>query len=189
MSDGPYRSLPMSRSWKRLAEFAENVNFGGAEMSAAALNALKKAWRKGVPNALMTGFCKVFLEPQPGLFPHHCIEDVKSLSGLAEGHGLGRLLIDHAAMVVHEGRSGEAGLIEATQRTLAACGARASRQIEEHYLRKAPLILVRQVRERVRQALSDADPRALARQLCGLDVAAARRPSRKHKDLDDGVPL
>lgn len=189
MSDGPYRSLPMSRSWKRLAEFAENVNFGGADMCAAAADALEKTWRKDVPDALMAGVCKVFLEPQSGLFADQRLEEIEALSRLAAGHGIGRLFIDHAAMVVQEGHSGESGLIEATQRALTACGARASRQIDEHYLRKAPATLTRQVRERVWQALSAADRRALARLLCGLEAGTARRPSLKHKDLDDGVPL
>lgn len=189
MSDDPHRSLPMSRSWKRLAEFAENVNFDDVDLCSAASNALERTWRSSVPDAFMASVRQVFLKPQSGLFPDQHLGEIEALSTLAAGHGIGRLLLDHAACVTQEGAFGEAALIEATQRTLTAYGARASRSIEEHYMRKAPGVLARQVRERVWQALSAADRRALARQLCGLDVSLGRRPSLKHQGVDDGVPL
>jgi hypothetical protein len=189
MSDGPYRSLPMSRSWKRLAEFAENVNFGDADLCAAAKDALERTWRSSVPDGFMESVRKVFLTPQFGLFADQRLGEIEALSTLAAGHGIGRLLLDHAACVTQEGSFGEPALIEATQRTLTACGARASRSIDEHYMRKASGVLARQVRERVWQALSAADRRALARQLCGLDAGPGRRRSLKHQGIDDGVAL
>lgn len=189
MSDGPYRSLPMSRSWKRLAEFSENLNFGTADTCAAAIDALDKTWRANVPTAVIGGLRNVFLEKQSGLFSDQHVEEVEALSSMVDGHGVGKLLIDHAVCVLQEGGCGETGLLAAAERTLTAWGARASRQIEEHYLRKAPALLTRQVRERVEQALGTADRRALGRQLCDLGSGAARPRSLKHKGIDDGVPL
>ncbi len=189
MSDGPHRSLPMSRSWKRLAEFAENENFESADTCAAAVVALERTWRAEMPPALIDGVRRVFLEKQSGLFADQRIDDAEALSSETAGYGFGKLLLEHALGVLHEGRSGEDGLEEATKRALTACGARASRSIEEHYVRKAPASLTKQVRGRIEHALGTADLRALARQLSGLEPGAANRPSLKHKDIDDGVPL
>lgn len=189
MSDGPYRSLPMSRSWKRLAEFSENENFGSVDTCAAAVNALEKTWRSDVPATVVDGLRQLFLEQQPGLFSDQRVQEIEALTPKAAGHGIGKLLVDNAVWVLQEGGSGESGLVEAAERALTACGARASRQIEEHYLRKASASLTKQVRGRVEQALGTADRRALARQLCGLAPGAAKRPPLKHKDIDDGVPL
>lgn len=189
MSDGPYRSLPMSRCWKRLAEFSENENFGDADMCAAAVEALERTCRKGLPAEVTEGLRRVFLEQQAGLFADRRPEAVEALQPLAAGNAIGKLLLDHAVCVLHEGGGGERGLTEAAERMLTAVGARATLQIEEHYVRDAAPFLTRQVVGRIEQALDAADKLTLARQLCGLGAGAARRVSLKHKDIDDGVPL
>ena len=189
MSDGPYRSLPMSRSWKRFAKFAQNTNFGGDDVCGAALDALKKEWRKGVPAALAASAREIFLAPQSGLFVSHRVEDAQALYALATGHGFGKLFVDHVVNAIQEGRNGDSGLVEATKRVLVAYEARVFRQIEEIYSRKAESSVTRLVCRRARKALDAIDHSALARQLCGLDSPVARRASVKHKGLDEGVPL
>lgn len=129
MSDGPYRSLPMSRDWKRLAEFSENENFDRADTCAAATNALAGTWRNEVPVVVVKGIRGVFLEQQPGLFIDAQISKMQALMEESAGYGFGRLLTDHAVAVLNEGRCGEAGLVEATRRALDAYSARAARQI------------------------------------------------------------
>lgn len=189
MSDGPYRSLPMSRWWKRLAKFSENENFASADMCGAAIQALWKTCRAELPPNVLEGLCSVFLEQQPGLFPDHHIDAVEVLRPMAAGHKICKLLLDHATYVLHEGGSGEIGLTEAAERMLTAVGESATRQIEEHYLRKDTVFLTRQVVGRVEQALGTADKRTLARRLCGLEWENSKRASHKHKDINDGVPL
>lgn len=189
MSDGPYRSLPMSRCWKRLAEFAQNENFGHADICAAAVEALERTCRSALPAEVMEGLRGVFLAQQAGLFSERRVESVEALRPLADGHAIGKLFLDHATCVLHEGGEGENGLTEAAERTLTAVGATHTRQIEEHYVRVAATSFVRRVVGRVEQALDTADKRTLARQLCGLEPGTARRASLKHKDIDDGVPL
>lgn len=189
MSDGPYRSLPMSRSWKRLAEFSENENFDRADTCAAATRALETTWRDEVPVAVVKGMRAVFLEQQPGLFTDAQITKLQALAEESAGYGFGRLLTDHAVSVLNEGLSGEAGLVEATRRALDAYSARAARQIEEHYCRKASACLTRQVRERIAQAISAANFHTLARHCAGLDQGAIRSGSFKHMGIDDGVSM
>lgn len=189
MSDGPYRSLPMSRGWKRLAEFSENVNFDHADACAAATRALQSTWRSEVPIAVVREIRTVFLEDQPGLFSDEQIDRMDTLIVSSAGYGIGRLLADHAARVLREGLSGMAGLAEATKRTLHAYAARAARQIEEHYCRKASAHLTRQVRERIAQAVGAADFDALARHCAGLERGRVRSGSFKHTEIDDGMAL
>lgn len=189
MSDGPYRSLPMSRCWKRLAEFSENENFGNADICAAAVKALERTCRSALPAEVMEGLRNVFLEQRAGLFADQGVESIEALRPLTAGHGIGKLLLDHATCVLHEGGGGESGLTEAAERMLTAVGASATRQIEEHYVRETATSLTRRIVGRVEQALDTADKRTLARQLCGLEPGAPTRSSLKRKDIDDGVPL
>jgi hypothetical protein len=189
MSDGPYRSLPMSRGWKRLAEIGENLNFDHADACAAAKHALESTWLNEVPISVVMGIRTVFLETQPGLFLDEQIGRLHALAQSSAGYGLGRLLVDHAARALGEGLRGEAGLVEATKRTLDAYAARATRQIEEHYCRRASARLTHQVRERIAQAVGTADLDALARNCAGVERGRIRSGSFKHKEIDDGVLL
>jgi len=189
MSDGPFRSLPMSRGWKRLAKFAENANFDRADTRAAATHALATTWRNEVPAAIVKGIRDVFLEREPGLFSDMRLARIDAVVSDNAGYGLGRMLGAHASSVLTEGLTGEAGLAEATRRTIDTCIARATRQIEENYYREASAHLTQQVRERIAQAISTADLNTLTRQCAGLEPRARRSSVRKHADIDEGVPL
>lgn len=190
MSDGPYRSLPMSRGWKRLAEFAENVNFDRADTCAAASHALKATWTNEVPAIVIQGLREVFFEKEPGLFSDTRLARIEAVVADAAGFGLGRLLAAHASSVLTEGLTGEAGLTEATKRALESCAARTVRQIEEHYCRKASARLTAQVRTRISDAIGSADITTLARQCAGLEPRVRLgRSVRKHVDIDAGVAL
>lgn len=189
MSDGPYRSLPMSRAWKCLAKLAENSNFDSTDTAAAAMHALASTWGSEVPSQLSKSLRDVFLESGPGLFGDAQTTQAQALSSTAAGFGLGRLLTEHAVAVLTEGMHGEAALAETVQRALYAYAARAARQIEEHYCREASGKLTKQVRERIAGAIATADFSGLARQCTGLELKASKLRSVKHTSLDDGVPL
>lgn len=189
MSDGPYRSLPMSRAWKRLAKLAENANFDPTDTAAAAMRALASTWGTEVPSTISSGLRDIFLDSEPGLFHDTQTTQAQALSSSAAGFGLGRLLTEHAVVVLSEGMHGEAALAETVQRALYAYAARAARQIEEHYCRQASGKLTSQVRERIAGAIATADFSGLARQCSGLDPKASGPRPAKHSSLDDGVPL
>ena len=189
MSDGPYRSLPMSRGWKRLAKFAENANFDRADTCAAATHALATTWRNEVPAAIVRGIRDVFLEREPGLFSDMGLARIDAVVSDNAGYGLGRTLGAHASSVLTEGLTGEAALAEATRRTLDTYTARATRQIEEHYCREASAKLTQQVRERIGQAIGTADLNTLARQCAGLEPRARRSSVHKHVGIEEGVAL
>lgn len=179
----------MARSWKRVAELAENENFECHDISVALLNALERTWRAEVPMAVVDGVRSAFLAKQSDLFPEQRVAPVKELLPEAAGHGFGRLLIDHAIGILHARGSGEIGLADATERALGAYGARAARQIDEHFHRKASHFLTTRVLARVEEALRVADLGTLARKLSGLAPRTAKHPSIKRRGIDDGVPL
>ena len=190
MSDGPYRSLPMSRGWKRLAQYAENENFGSAETCAAANSALEGTWRKEVPAVVVNELREVFLEPASDLFNDERFKRIQEAGDEAAGYGLARTLTMCASSVLTEGLSGEVGFLEAIKRAVWDYAARARRQMEEHYCRTASARLTQQVRQRISQAISAADFEGLARQWSGLDKRAGKRSVvPKHSGLDDGVAL
>lgn len=189
MSDGPYRSLPMTRSWKRLAKFAQNQNFEPADICSAAVTALAKDWRAGVPPAVVDGIRNVFLAQQAGLFPEQRIEQLQALRRNTAGHGFAGLFFDCAVAVVHTGRSGEAALVEAANNALLVRASRGVRQVEEHYYREATTALANRVRGRLEDAIENTGVGALARQLLNIIPGPAPRRSMKRQGLDDGVPL
>lgn len=190
MSDGPYRSLPMSRGWKRLAQYAENENFGSSEACAAANSALDGTWRKEVPAVVVNELREVFFQPASDLFNDDRLKRIQEAGDEAAGYGLARQLTAHASSVLTEGLSGEVGFLEAIKRAVWDYAARARRQMEEHYCRAAPARLTQQVRQRISQAISAADFEGLARRWGGLDKRGGKRSVvPKHSGLDDGVAL
>ncbi|MDA8450460.1 hypothetical protein M5C97_18180 [Acidovorax sp. NCPPB 3859] len=189
MSDGPYKSLPMSRSWKRLAHCAENENFNSSDTCAAANNALEVTWRQEVPTVVVNRLREVFFERVPDLFNDARINRIEEAAGDAVGYGLARRLTVHASSVLTEGLSGEVGFLEAIKRAVWDYAARARRQIEEHYCRTASSRLTQQVRQRILQAISAADFEGLARRWAGLDKRAKRSVISNRTGLDDGVAL
>lgn len=189
MSDGPYKSLPMSRAWKRLAKLAENVNFDPADTAAAAMHALANTWGSEVPSLVSSDLRNIFLDRERGLFGDSQVTKAQALSSAAAGFGLGRLLAEHAVAVLSMGMHGEAALTETVQRALQAYAARAARQIEEHYCRQASGRLTKQVRDRIADAIATADLSGLAKQCSGLEPRGTKPRPVKHDSLDDGVPL
>lgn len=190
MSDGPYKSLPMSRGWKRLAQYAENENFDSADTCAAANSALEGTWRKEVPTAVINELREVFFERAPDLFNDARLKRIEAAAGDAAGYGLARQLTAHASSVLNEGFSGEVGFLEAIKRAVWDYAARARRQMEEHYCRTTSSRLTQQVRQRISQAIGAADFEGLARRWGGLDRRQSkRRVIPKHSGVDDGVAL
>lgn len=190
MSDGPYKSLPMSRSWMRLAECAENENFDEEDTRAAVNHALATTWRNDVPDEVVQGVSGVFLEREPELFIEARIARIEAVVDAAAGSGLGRLFVAYASMVLAEGLTGPAALEETAKRALMASAASHARQIEEHYCRKASSRLTSQVSNRIRHSISTADMCSLARRCCGLERRSRKSSARpKHTGIEDGVAL
>jgi len=188
MSDGPYKSLPMSRAWKRLAEFAQNDNFEPGHIAEAASKALMRDWRANVPASLIAGVREVFCGSQSALFSEQGAEQLRAMGEQTDNRTFARLFLDCAVLRMESGRMGEAGLVEAAENAMLARGARGVRQVEEHYFRKSSASLAKSVRGRLEQGVSSTDLASCARVLLKVSPPTHRQ-SLRHQGIDEGVPL
>lgn len=188
MSDGPYKSLPMSRAWKRLAEFAQNDNFEPDHIAEAASSALMRDWRANVPAGLIAAVREVFCL-QSTLFNEQRAEQLRAMGEQTGNRAFARLFLDCAVLGVESGQIGEVGFVNAAADALLARGARGTRQVEEHYFRKSSPSLAKSVRGRLEHGVTSADLASCARVLLKVSPAPTGRASLRHQGIDEGVPL
>lgn len=191
MSDGPYKSLNMSRAWKKFAEWAYKPAFEIEEVAGLVIPALEESWREedcgDVVRALKTILGG---ERQIDMFgASKMVELEAARRELAAGSPMRRLIVDHTIKAVAEGKTGLHAIQEGIQCALQDRAARVPRQAEEHFLRKhsTESIATRQ-RTRMESAIAIAPISSLARRLSGLDKAAPVK-TVKHQDIEDGARL
>jgi hypothetical protein len=186
MSDGPHKSLPMRRGWKKVAEYAGNVTFASNEVCDAIVTAIEQDWRKDISLGLVGSIQDVL--GGATLFSEDRIQALEDLRQSVAGGAMGHVLLDHVLYAVSDGKSGDTAFQEAVTRTAIDWSARRARQVEEHYLRKSSTENATIVRSRIEEAVQKASFTALASRL--LDAASRPVPRLvKHDGLDDGVPL
>lgn len=189
MSDGPYRSLNMNCQWRRVAQYADNPAFSQDEVARAFVPALDRCCEEEVPSHLWRTLLGIFSAPQDTLFPEQRADQVRALRHQVGGRPLACLLIDSAALAASKGPATEETLIDAAVRALSQRGARANKQVEEHWYRASNERRTEQMRKRLENALICAPLTALARQhVMNMAMPDARR-SAKQKGLEDGVQL
>jgi len=190
MSDGPHRSLSMSRAYKKVAERAYNENFDVQEFVTLFTRALVDDLRKDVPTEAVELLRGQFRAGEMELFPDQRAHDLSAARRLVDGSPLGALLVDCTAEGLSYGNVGEQGLVSAVDTALLDRAARAARQIEEHYYRHPDASETRtvQMRERLDHAIAQLDTANMARQALGDRSATLDRIAR-HEGLDEGVPF
>ena len=186
MSDGPHRSLKMSRSWKKVAECADNPAYNLENISEAIVPAINDDWRKEVSAKLVNSIRDVLGEDL--LFPNDTAIQLESLRKISAGRPLGSILIDYTIQAVLSGISGDKALQGATLNALIDRAARCARQVEEHYFRESTSPRSVNVRSRIEQGILGANFGSLASRLLDPDSKPAHR-SKKHDGLDDGIAL
>jgi hypothetical protein len=188
MSDGPHRSLNMNRSWKRLAEYADNEAYSLAEIAGAYIPALEQCCRDEVPDGLWGNLNRIFADQQQALFGEQKVQEITALRASVAGRPLGCALVDEAERLASIGTLGTQFLLEATTRALLSRAARANRQVEEHFYRNSTDRRTKNVRDRMESGLKAAALKTLAERCFNTSSAPISR-SRKQADLDDGVQL
>jgi len=189
MSDGPHKSLPMPRAWKKLAECADKTAYHPDEVTEAARYALERDWQQEVPKSFLANARKAL--DQLNLFPEHLVIALQKLRTTVAGNHLCNLVLDYAIHAAREGKAGEAALHDAVKNAAIDYTARRSRQVEEHYLRKArraPLERSRAVRRRLNDAFQNAQTEKVVKQLIDPKEKPAHK-IKKRNGLDDGVEL
>lgn len=188
MSDGPHRSLPMRRSWKRVAECADNRAFDAIEIQQAIGAALEQDCRGEMSRDFLDRMSRICRDEENSLFKGQARPKLEALRPEA-GPGIGHVILDHAIRLAANGTAAGEIPMEATKRGLIDRGARCARQVDEHYCRKSTQARAYKVRERVEQGLKGSHLDSVARRvLNGEPGKSSRQPTRK-QGLDDGVKL
>lgn len=183
MSDGPHKSLPMKRRWKRVAERASKPAYTAEQLHEAVDVALREDWR-----AEVTSEFRAALDIAVGdglLFADQAQRDVQEL-GRRFASPLQSAILDEVAGALDMGLRDQLAIEAGVAGALAQRGFRAVRQIEEHIVRdlgRAPPGL----RERLEGSISEARVRDIAKDV----LAGSRRRARpvRYDGIEDGPPL
>jgi hypothetical protein len=99
MSDGPHRSLPMGKSWQKVAERADKGAYSPDEIAEALRQALEDDFKQDVPSLLIQALQHALDDrPQLDLFSSQAAVDrVEALRPQAAGRPLADSLVDCAA--------------------------------------------------------------------------------------------
>lgn len=127
MSDGPYRSLPMMRHWKKVAKFAENYAFTDSECAEILRYALKKDFR----NVILKNIQNVLYKGLP--FKELMIEDLESIRKSCDLTVAECDLIDNTIQSIYADNLNFDGILNESCEIYMRAEAKS---IEEHYLRK-----------------------------------------------------
>jgi hypothetical protein len=187
MSDGPHRSLPMRKGWKRVAESADNDAFGTDEIRDAILPALEEDCRGEISPEFFGSLRRVCADQETLLFKTDVAPSLEALKNAA-GAGLARAVLNYALQQAARGNAATDIPLKALKGALMDRAARANRQVEEHYCRESTTPRANKVRERIEQAIGSADIEGVARRILDPESKSETQAPRR-KGLDDGVKL
>jgi len=189
MSDGPHRSLPMRRAWKELAKRADKRTYDATEVQEALRHALASDWKNEVSPALISALKDVFSGRDNSLgFGKIALDQLEAAKPLAAGSVFGTNAVSWCIRAVKEGRVDKAAFYEAIGSAIRERGFAASRQVEEHYLRKSTENRAANVRQRIEKGGAMSDFKGMARRFLKIDGSSNGSPAKKqHDGLDDGV--
>lgn len=188
MSDGPHRSLPMHRGWKRVAERCANIAFSTEEITNALIPALQQDCQAEMSPELVNGIRNVFDDQAASLFkddPRPRLEALREVAGC----GIGLTLLDNVIELSPSGAAELDDLARAMTAALEDRAGRSSRQIEEHYCRTSAAPRALNTRSRMEQSIAASPLETLARQILKLDGGAPVRRAIRMQGLDDGVRI
>ncbi|MDP1701733.1 MAG: hypothetical protein Q8L53_12350 [Aestuariivirga sp.] len=189
MSDGPHKSLPMRKGWKKFAEHADKAAFELEQVADAAIPALEGDWWEDVAPSIDALRKIVGDTRQFSLFGNISMEAIEALKQNNPGNSLLCAVVDGVVRAVASGQTNEEALLSGAIAALIDRGARAIRQVEEHYLRKAGANRAYDMRTRMEDGISRAPVEALGRRMLGFDPRIAPLKPQKLQGLDDGVRL
>jgi hypothetical protein len=187
MSDGPHRSLPMRKGWKRVAESADNQAFGTDEIRDAILPALEEDCRGEIGPEFFSSLRRVCADQAASLFKNDVAPSLEALRNAA-GAGLARAVLNYALQQAALGNGPKDIPERALKDALIDRAAKGARQVEEHFCRESTTPRANKVRERIEQAISSADIGGVARRILDPE-SKSETQAPKRKGLDDGVKL
>lgn len=186
MSDGPHRSLPLRRAWKKVCEIAD----GRAHALEEVVERIPVALAADANNEIGRGLLKslrLILDPeQPEL-----IDDARQRVSALRPQAASVMeidLVDAVDDALRDGMSRTEAFQAAAEVVLEERVHAAKRSVVEHYLRKAPKARAAHVERRVTEAIARASD-SLKSLATALATGSVRRAATKVLDrsgLDDG---
>lgn len=187
MSDGPHRSLPMGRRWKKLAECLDNTSFSEEEVSERRDAAIIGEFSREISDTLMSGLRHLLCSSDQGLLFAPSSDEIETLRTQVDGSPVGSLLLDCAIDAVNSGIVGEAALAAAYQETAAEILDRHARGMAEHYQRETGAKRASDFQRRVETMVHGHAMVDLASRLVQGGRALVIRAPTRHTGLEDGV--
>jgi len=189
MSDGPYRSLPMSSRWKQAAKCAYLPSFSTREIAEALEHAAERDCRAELSAPFVGRVSALIIGPvEPSLFgdaPEAELNTMHRESASPMEAGFIRNAID----ALQDGYRGAEALQWAAESMVSDRLLAGFRQVEEHIQREASDGRARMVRSRLEGAHGQVNLAGIAQRVLRMPDAPSRTPVVTYAGLDDGVPL
>lgn len=139
MSDGPYKSLPMRKAWRDVAERAQKEAFSLEERTDGMCAALHDDFKRDVGKAALKAISSILVETEQGsLFADQAGAELEAIRNSQRSTGFRDSIVEHTQVAIHQGFTGEAALIEGLNRAGIDQARANNRAIEEHYHRDTP---------------------------------------------------
>ena len=189
MSDGPHRSLPLRRAWKKVCEIADGRAHALEEVVERIPAALAADIFGEIGEGLLKSLRRILIPDQPAL-----IDDTQAQVATLRSRATSVMEIDLVECVgdaLRDGKSGVEALQVGAEAVLEERGHAAKRSVVEHYLRKAPQARAVYVEQRVGEALQRASG-SLRDLAAGLANGSVRRVVPEIADrsgLEEGPAL
>lgn len=189
MSDGPHRSLPLRRAWKKICEIADGGAHGLEEVVERIAPALAADLRGEVTEALLRRLRRILVPDQPAL-----IDDTREQVAALRSKTASTMeadLVDSVGDALRDGKAGLNALHAGAEATLEDRGHAAIHSVVEHYLRRVPEARAAQVGQRLSEALKQARQglSTLATGLASGTLRTAIPATADRSGLDDGPRL
>lgn len=191
MSDGPHRSLPLNRGWKKFAEHADNNAYSADDVCAALPSALEKDWKDEISQSLLNSIRDILGDTSQGsLLSDSKIEQLNMMRSAGVGNNFANTLIDCAEGAARQGLFGGQAVQHAITSALQERAYDGIRSVEEHYQRhnvSGQRIL--DIRARLESGVANCSLNDVATELSSKGKLSDGYKINKNTSLDDGPPL
>lgn len=187
MSDGPYKSMKMSRPWKGLAKIAANLAHSVTETAEAFRPALLNEWGHVRPAFAKEIRAALGDNERGNLFAEVALSETQRLQAAAR-NPVEALLAAQACDVARDGQVGPAAYEAAIKATLDERALHRSRQMEEHYLAEGSADAGR-LRQKLHAAIPSIGTDRLAAGIAAGEGVRSLAQKVDRSGLEDGPSL
>lgn len=156
MSDGPYKSLPMRKAWRDVAERAHKGAFTLEERADGMCVALHDDLKRDVGRDALKAISSILLDFEQGnLLASQAGAELESIRGSFRSTGFLDSIIEHTQVALYQGATGEAALTKGLDCAAIDQAHANNRSVEEHYYRDTPTAKGAEKAVSVRQNLDE----------------------------------